>query len=406
MIVFNEHEKHELKKLIDKISKIRGRHTELVTVYIPDGYNINEIKTMIANEIGTASNIKSKTTRTNVIAALEKVANQLKIYNTTPKNGLVIFCGNISEKEGHQDIKLWAITPPEPIKMRLYRCDQTFITDHINDLLGEKEIYGLITIDTNNAGIGFLRGRALQVVKDIDSLVPGKTGKGGQSAQRYARVREGMLLSFKKEVGELANNTFKDEKNLIGIIIGGPGPVKNDFAEGDYLSEDLKKKILAVKDIGYAGEAGMKELIDRSEDVLAETGLLKEKQILNKFFEHLKRETGLVTYGFKNVMEALKIGAVSDLIVAEDLEYRQFRIECSCGNKETKLQKGKVESTGLKCSKCGNNVEAEEEDIILSLEKKAKEISAEFHLVSNQSPEGQQFFSLGGIGAILRYKID
>lgn len=406
MVVFNDYEKYELKKLLEKLSEIRGRHTELVTVYIPDGYNINDIKTMIADEIGTASNIKSKSTRNNVITALEKVLGELKKYNVTPKNGLVIFCGNVSEREGQPDIKMWVINPPEPIKMRLYRCDQKFITEHVLDIFREKEVYGLITIDTNNAGIGILRGRRIEVIKDIDSLVPGKTGKGGQSSQRFARVREGMLLSFKKQVGELATNAFKEEKDLIGILIGGPGPVKDDFAQGDYLSEEMKRKILAVKDIGYAGEVGLKELVERSEDVLAESSILKEKKVLDKFFENLKRETGLVTYGLKEVWNALEIGAVDTLLISEDTDFVWYHRVCDCGYEDDKVVLKGNEGNVEVCPKCGKKLRLEEKDILKEFEEKAKLTSTEVYIISNQSPEGQQFRALGGFGAILRYKLE
>ncbi|MCK4968036.1 MAG: peptide chain release factor aRF-1, partial [Candidatus Aenigmarchaeota archaeon] len=246
--------------MVKKLSAMRGRHTELVSVYVPAGYNINEMKTLIANEQGTAVNIKSKSTRKNVMTALERVGQKLKIYNQTPKNGLIIFCGNISEREGNPDMRLWEIIPPEPINMRLYRCDQTFITAPLQDITREREIYGMITLDTQDAAIAILRGKKIEVKKHLTSLVPGKTGKGGQSSARFGRVRQGLILTFKKDIGNLATKTFEEEKDLVGIIIGGPGPLKEDFAVGDYLSEAMKKKILGVKDIGYAGVDGLREL--------------------------------------------------------------------------------------------------------------------------------------------------
>ena len=405
MLLFNELNPKQLKTLVTKLSKLRGRHTELVSVYIPSGYNINEMKTLISNEQGTAVNIKSKATRKNVMSALEKVGQKLKLYNQTPKNGLIIFCGNVSGKEGVQDMKLWEIEPPEPISMRLYRCDQTFITDPLKDLTREKEVYGLVTIDTQEAAIAVLRGKSIELIRHMTSLVPGKTGKGGQSAARYGRVRQGLLLTFKKDVGVLATKSFEEEKDLLGLIIGGPGHVKEEFAEGDFLSEAMKKKILAIKDLGYAGVDGLKELIDRAEDVLAQSGIMREKQILGRFFENLKKETGLASYGLIEVKKALDCGAVDTLIVSEQIPMGAFDVMCSsCGYKGQKItRKEKIQE---KCPKCGSTIKITEKDLFDALEQVCETTSTKFETVSAETQEGAQFLQLGGIGAILRYKLE
>ena len=52
--------KVSLKKLIRQLAAIKGRHTELVTVYIPKGANLHEVAAQLRNEESTAENIKSK----------------------------------------------------------------------------------------------------------------------------------------------------------------------------------------------------------------------------------------------------------------------------------------------------------------------------------------------------------
>src|SRR3989338_4332172 len=93
-----------LKKLVKQLAAIKGRHTELVTVYVPAGYSLNEVATQLRNEQGTADNIKSKQVRKNVTTALEKILRHLTLYKSTPENGLALFCGNVSDAEGKDDI--------------------------------------------------------------------------------------------------------------------------------------------------------------------------------------------------------------------------------------------------------------------------------------------------------------
>jgi peptide chain release factor subunit 1 len=63
----------ELADIVEELEQIRGRHTELVTVYVPSGANINVVINQLDAEKSTARNIKSKTTQNNVIEDLERI---------------------------------------------------------------------------------------------------------------------------------------------------------------------------------------------------------------------------------------------------------------------------------------------------------------------------------------------
>src|SRR3989344_886249 len=92
-------QKAELEELIAKLEKIKGRHTELVSVMIPAGFNIHAVTGQLEAERSTAENIKSKQTRTAVIDSLDTIIRELKKLKQTPKNGLAAFAGNVSEKK-------------------------------------------------------------------------------------------------------------------------------------------------------------------------------------------------------------------------------------------------------------------------------------------------------------------
>lgn len=169
----------KLKVLVEELGNMRGRHTELVTIYVPAGSSLDKTMSQVKNEQSTAMNIKSKPVKKNVMSALERIIQHLKLYKKTPENGLAIFCGNVSDKEGVSDIEIWAIEPPEPVNTKLYRCDQVFVLDPLEGLLEEKELYGLIVIDKSEATIGLLKGKRIETLKHKESIVPGKTKKGG-----------------------------------------------------------------------------------------------------------------------------------------------------------------------------------------------------------------------------------
>jgi peptide chain release factor subunit 1 len=359
--------KQELEELVELLEGIRGRHTELVTVMIPAGFNISAVVRQLEAEKSTAANIKSKQTRSAVIDSLERIIRELKTYKQTPPNGLAIFSGNISRKEGTQDIQLWVYEPPKPLNIRLYRCDQTFIIDPLQEMLDVDEVYGLLAIDRKEATIGLLEGKQIKVITKLTSGVPGKVRAGGQSSQRFHRITEGLAKEFFRRVAEEMKKVFFDMPKLKGILVGGPIPTKEEFLEEGHFVTKLKEKVIAVKDIGYVDEHGLELLVESSQENIAQQELIKEKKILEKFFETLGKHKEKATYGFEKTSLALDRGAVDILLLSKSLP----------------------------------------KDQMLELEKKANNIGAEVLIITSDHQDGEQFLNLTkGVGAILRFAIE
>ena len=486
-------QKYKIRKFVKELEGIRGRHTELVSVYVPAGYDLNKIINHLQQEQSTAMNIKDARTRNNVQDSLERCIRHLRLFKQTPPNGLAIFAGNASEQENKIDIKVWSIEPPEPLNFRLYRCDQTFVLEQLKEMMEYKEVFGLIVLDRREATLGFLKGPSIQATVSMNSAVPGKTKAGGQclmpdtsvelddgqfvtiaelekdekvksydftkkefvfgtvldswertkefyleittddvicasgehvfflsdgtekkageletgnlllnedakptqikrirkmegevmmidisvdkgnfiannmivhnSAARFARIREGELKEFFKRISEAANKEFLGQKNLKGILIGGPMPTKEEFFDGNYLNTELKRKVLGLKDLSYTGEFGLHELVERSNDLLAKEVVTEEKGIMNRFFEMLAREPNKVAYGKANVEKMLEMAAVDILLLSESLG----------------------------------------DETLEKYEEYSDKFGTKVRIISVETREGVQLRDMGGIAAILRY---
>ena len=263
-------EKDRLEEFIGEFKEYRARHTELITVLVPKGFDINLITKQLESEKSTATNIKSTATRKNVQEALESLIRITKGMKQTPKNGVVLLAGNVSKVQGQDNFVTEAFEPPEELGVRLYRCDQIFVLDPLDEMLEVKEVYGLVVLDRREATLGLLIGKKIRILQHFDSFVPGKTTKGGQSAARYGRIRENMARDFFRKIAEHAKNEFFHLKKLKGIILGGPGPAKEDFLKEGNLVTALQDKIIGIKDIGYADAHGLDLLVEGSGDLLAE----------------------------------------------------------------------------------------------------------------------------------------
>jgi len=408
-------QRFRLKRALQTLSSKEGRGTELVSLYVPPGRQISEVVAMLKQEYGTASNIKSTTTRKNVQDAITKTSQRLKMFKKVPENGLVIFCGAIPQNgPGSERIETYVLTPPEPIKIYLYRCDSRFHTEHLEELLKERETFGILALDSSAATYASLYGRRLEIIKEITSGIPGKHRAGGQSAARFQRLRQAKVQEFYKRVAEHANEIFLQLPDLKGIIIAGPGPTKLDFEKGDYLQYTLKDKIVATIDTSYVGEEGIKEVVERAPEILRNIRYVEEKRIVQAFLYEVGHDTGLATYGEEEVRRSLQAGAVKTLLLSEALDVVRVTVKCTaCGyarqeniKSRTRLafEQDLIDKPCPKCTAPALQI-AEEQDLIDDLVELAEQAGSDVEVISAENEEGVMLKkSFGGIAAILRFK--
>jgi peptide chain release factor subunit 1 len=272
-------------------------------------------------------------------------------------------------------------------------------------MLIEAGLYGLLVLDRREAHVGWLKGTRIEPVKGTTSRVPGKQRKGGQSAQRFHRLRLEAIDQFYKEIAELAGNLFvPDRYELDGILVGGPSPTKDEFIDGNYLHHELREKVLGKFDISYTDESGLSELVNAASDVLADAAIIKEKVTMNRFFKEL-RQGERATYGFMPTRENLIMGAVDRLLISSDLRKDVINIVCGNGHQNYEIIDTRSEKVEKNCSDCGEKVKlVEREDVVKHLIELAEYRGTKIEFVSTDFEEGNQLLhAFGGIAGVLRF---
>ncbi len=394
---------YEFKKKIKEVSKYRGSGTQLISVYIPKDYPIHEISGKLRDELGQASNIKSKSTKLNVSSALEKLINHLKMYNRPPQNGICLFCGNISENPSKIDVQLFTIEPIFPLKMNIYRCDSKFFLDPLIEMIENQDSYGIVVLDGKEATIALLKGTEINIIKTLNSTAHSKIRKGGQSSRRFERLREESIDKYYIRVGEAMDAAFLG-KGIKGVIVGGPGPAKEYFMKANTFNYQIS--VLGVVDTGYTEEYGVREVLAKSSQIIAEQAIIKEKIIVERFIKEVVTG-GLATYGINEVQEAILIKKADHVLVSEGLSSRRIAYKCpSCGNEEFDTINSESQVPSRNCLKCNATMQIEEDDPLTDyFIELARTHSIKVDVISIESAEGNQFFSgFGGVGAFLRYK--
>ncbi|ESP87223.1 mRNA surveillance protein pelota [Candidatus Halobonum tyrrellensis] len=188
------------------------------------------------------------------------------------------------------------------------------------------------------------------------------TGKGD-----YARPRDELF----EELGGALSHLDAD-----AVILAGPGFTKNDAR--DYIAEefrDLDERITVV-DTSAAGDRGVHEVLKRGAvaDVQKETRIAREADLIDQLTERIA-EGAKATYGASETMEAAEFGAVETLLVLDE----RLREE----------RQGEGEW----------DVDANE--LIETVEQKGGDVV----VFSEEFAPGQQLRNLGGVAALLRYRL-
>jgi peptide chain release factor subunit 1 len=414
MSELTERQKYDLKRKIEELKQCKGKHTELISLYVPPSKQISDVSSYLKNEQSQSQNIKSKTTRKNVLSAIESILSRLKYFKQPPENGVVFFVGHKSIGSDQTEMVAHVIEPPLPITTYLYRCDSLFYVEPLEMMLKEREIYGLFLIDRRECTIGFLRGNRTELVKYMTSQVPGKHGRGGQSQRRFERLTEIAAHEWFVKCGDKASEIFLAEENLKGILVGGPGPTKQYFVDENYLHYEIQNKIIDLFDTGYTDEFGLKELVTAASGTMDELKIAKEKKMMKIFLKEVtKTEGSLAIYGEEQIRRALDMGVIDTLLLSENL--RRYRLKLKCAtcdySKEITINEDELETFNPpNCSKCDKSTSmeiAEKIDIIDELSDKADKTGANVVIISMDSEEGDSLFSaFNGIAGIARYPVD
>merc|ERR1719313_365223 len=203
----------------------------MISLIIPGKDDINRANKLLTEEYGTASSIKSRVNRLSVLAAITSTQQRLKLYNRTPANGLIVFCGEVLTEDGKEKKLTVDFEPFKPINTSMYMCDNKFHTEALAELLEDDDKFGFLIMDGNGSLYGTVQGNHREVLHKFSVDLPKKHGRGGQSALRFARLRLEKRHNYVRKVEELASQCFiSDAKpNITGLIIAGSADFKTEL---------------------------------------------------------------------------------------------------------------------------------------------------------------------------------
>jgi len=218
-----------------------------------------------------------------------------------------------------------------------------------------------VVIVTVEEGEAYIHDVAQYGVEERASF-SGPTGKG-----EYARDRS---LLFEELADALAR------LDVDAIVLAGPGFTKQDAY--DYVEEHepaVAEQITTV-DTSAAGGRGVHEVLKRGavEDIQTETRVAEEAELIDELMENIA--TGeKAAYGVDATAEAAEFGAVETLLILDE-----------------RLRKERGES---------GEWDHDVDEIVRSVERQGGDVV----VFSHEFDPGQRLSNLGGIAAVLRYRL-
>ena len=280
-------------QLIKSLEQAHGNGTSMISLILPPKADINKANQMLTLEMGTASNIKSRVNRQSVLAAIGAAQVRLKNYPRCPDNGLVVYTGMVVNAEGKERRLNVDFEPFRPINTSLYLCDNKFHTEALQGLLQSDNTYGFVVMDGLGCLWGTLQGNNREVLHRLSVDLPKKHGRGGQSAQRFGRIRMEKRHNYLRKVAETTQQLFIDtatsRPSVAGLVLAGSAEFKNDLVTSDLFDVRLKPLVVAVVDVSYGGDNGFNQAVELASESLANVKFVQERKLINAFFEQIRR---------------------------------------------------------------------------------------------------------------------
>ena len=211
-----------------------------------------------------------------------------------------------------------------------------------------------ISLDDDEAIVGVVRQSGIQIFAEVASHRSGKMYKSSDNEKEY----------FAEIISVLKNIKQKNTP----LLVVGPGFTKDRLvAYGKEKAPDFFTPVF-IHGTGNSGLNGVYEAMKggAAEKIGKENRVILETNMVERVLEEISKN-GYVTYGKNEVREALKVGAVSHLLVLDKL------------------------------------ARTEEGEELLTL---AKEQKSDFFIINSSHDGGKKLEGLGGVAALLRYKID
>jgi len=199
--------------------------------------------------------------------------------------------------------------------------------------------------------------------------------------------------------------------NISGLVLAGSADFKTELSQSDMFDARLQAKIIKLVDVSYGGENGFNQAIELAAESLQNVKFIQEKKLIGRYFDEISQDTGKYCFGVEDTLKALELGAVETLICWENLDIQRYVLKNHAMGEEKILHltpEQEKDKSHFSDKETGVELELVECTPFLEwIANNYKTFGATLEIITDKSQEGSQFVrGFGGIGGLLRYKVD
>jgi protein pelota len=220
---------------------------------------------------------------------------------------------------------------------------------------GKRPKVVLVAVEEGDADIGFVRHYGIEVYSHI--------------RQSSGKRETGLRNEFFREIVEQLRHAVPEDAS---IVIAGPGFTKEDFLKYFHEAEPVMASKALTEDTSMIGMSGFQEVLRRGavDRIMQESRIARESSLMEDLIREISMD-GKAAYGFADVKNALSYGAVETLLIADET-----------------LREGREKGEDIN-------------KLLIEVEKAQGKVV----VFSTAFEPGEKLHKLGGIAALLRFKV-
>lgn len=211
--------------------------------------------------------------------------------------------------------------PPYPIKKFFYRCDKKFYLEDLLKLYDTVDNYAIVLVSGKRTDFYIHNKNTTKLLKSVTESLPNQHRTGGQSAQRFERIRDERIGWYVKKLLEMMIQYYTKEGVFVfkGLIIAGPAEIKSMLKDHDIFTQYFAKYLLKTVAISEINENSIYHVVKLADDVLDNNSESYQKLKNIDTLVSNDNTMDLVVFGNDNVMLELEAGSLREIYV--DAEY-------------------------------------------------------------------------------------
>ncbi len=261
--------------------------------------------------------------RQSTLTAIKRCIIKLKIINKLPSNGIALFCGNVRPINGRDITEICElIEPPLPISKNSYHCGKKFNTNDIIKLYNNHKRIGYVIITSKKSIILSVEGSKQHILFKTTTDIPTDTGRGGQSANRLARIRGEKKHNYNNKLVDMT--VTKLNNGIFGIVVAGNAELPIEVYNN--LKNDSRLQTMLLGVVKISGEnSPIEESILAAESLLYSDEINQEKKEIAKIKDIIVNNPDKCVFGIDNIIKCAHEGILEYIICNESCSY-----ECDC----------------------------------------------------------------------------